>query len=717
MRKYQGTPPLLIFQPLIAEHYIVPYILFILCVGYFIFYPIQKSNKSLPTSAFLRPIKQQVEVVSLVRRQACYESFTISPVNQGYNYQASWFSCKALNIHVGDILDSTFILKPIHSSHSPGAFDTEQWAIQNSIVAQATIKSAIKVGEAHKFSLEMQRLREQLDDITRSRIHDSSVTAVIESLTLGITHNLSWETLQSFNLSGTRHLLAISGSHIAMVAVFAYAFFFMLTRVLIIFFPSMNAHTVAIALSVIIVGFYVGLSGGQVPTLRAFFMALVALIAVFLHRYSSLLYRIFVAAIIIFFIDPHTLDSPSFYLSFYAVFLIAYHQLWGLKSASKIMNYFKLNMLLLLGLIPISLYFFSQYAFIALLANLIAIPWVGCIILPGSIILQWLGYCGYSCEVLWRCLEWLTQLFVNTVAFFSHITLHVPGMFLIGHISLFCAVLTSLLVLFLFLPKGAPARYLGIFALLPLLFSHSQIKPNSVEIIFMNVGQGLSVLVKTQKHLMIYDTGPKFFTGGDVAQSIILPYLYYQGWRKIDVLMVSHGDADHAGGAKTLRNYTQVTTVLSSDTLRVPGATLCQSGQHWRWDGVDFDVLYPDLGHLHKGNNSSCVLKISVNRNSVLLVGDIEASTERYLVTETQDRLAATVLSVPHHGSKTSSSEIFLSAVHPDYAVFSYGFLNRFHFPSPAIVQRYQRHAINSLVTESGPVSIKVSAFGVTIGE
>ena len=693
----------------------MPLFILLFLVGILAFYPAKIERNPIVISAFLKPITMKVEVVSLVKHQQCYESFTVQPLNHDYYFQASWFSCQLMEVHVGDILEVDMKLKPLHAMNNPGGFDSEQWAKQNNIVAQATIKSAKKIGDADGIMVEMERLREDLDTITRMHLHDPAVIAVIESLTLGISQNLSWETLRVFNLSGTRHLLSISGSHIAMVAMMAYFIFFLMMRGVIIFFPRMNAHTWAIALSVLLIGFYVGLSGEQVPTLRALWMALLGLAAIFFHRYSSLMNRIIVAAIVVILMDHNALYSPSFYLSFYAVFLIAYHQRFVAKGAQKWRSYLSWNLLLLIGLVPISLYFFSQFTFISLIANLVAIPWVGFIILPGAILLQWLSFFGWQCHFLWVFLEWMTRGFLWSLNFFTAITDDVPGMFLTGHLGLANAIILSLMVLIVFLPKGVPGKWLCVLAFIPLFLTHKEPDEGHAQLTFLNVGQGLSIVVKTRHHLLLYDTGPKFFTGGDVGQSIIVPYFYYQGWKNIDMLMVSHGDADHSGGANTVRKNFAVKQILSSDLKKVPGATLCQRGQHWEWDGVFFQVLFPDEQRQHRGNNSSCVLKITTGKTNALLVGDIERSSELYLVKNFPEDLPATLLSVPHHGSKTSSSEAFLSTVHPDYAVFSYGFLNRFHFPNPLVMHRYDQYEIVSLVTESGPIFLEIASSGVTI--
>lgn len=691
------------------------FLLFILLTGYLFLFPAESPPNPVPVAAFLTPMTQKVVVTSLVKRQKCYQAFVLQPWQEKYYFQASWFSCALMDIHVGDILEANFKLKPLHAMNNPGGFDSLQWAKQNHIVAQATIQSAKKIGEAQGIRLNMERLREHLDDITRAHVHDETVLSIIESLTLGVTQNLSWETLRVFNLSGTRHLLSISGSHIAMVAVIAYGVFFLFVRLVIIVLPRMNAHTWAIALSVILVGFYVGISGEQLPTLRAFWMALIGLAAIFFHRYSSLMNRIVVAAIVVIVMDKNAIYSPSFYLSFFAVFLIGYHQCWHSRAMKKWRGYLRLNVLLLVGLLPISLYFFSQFSFIALIANVVAIPWVGFLILPGAILLQWLSFFDYRCDFLWQCLEEAAQGFFSVLTFFSEMTINIPGMFLTGHISLITTIFLSLIVLIAFLPKGVPGKWLGIIAFIPLFLPHIEPEEGHAQVVFLNVGQGLSVLIKTRHHLLVYDTGPKFFTGGDVAQSVIIPYLYYQGWKKINTLVVSHGDSDHSGGAYTLIKNFPVQHILSSDVKRVPGAALCERGQHWTWEGVDFAIIYPDETHQHLGNNSSCVLKMTAGKTSVLLVGDIEKSTERYLVHHYAEDLQATVMSVPHHGSKTSSSEAFLSAVHPDYAVFSYGFLNRFHFPNPLIIHRYHQAGIERWVTESGPVFVEISSSRVTI--
>lgn len=668
---------------------------------------------------FLKPLTLSAEVVSLVQRHQCYQSFTLRPLDQKYYIQAHWFACQALEIQVGDILKLGVILKPWHAMHNPGSAESVVRAQAANIVAHATIKSVEKIGVAHGLSLNIQRLREHLAVITQQHLApfttNPNVSAVLNSLTLGMRDALSWETVQDFTLSGTRHLLAISGAHVAIVATLAYGIFFNVLRLLIPLRPTLNAHTLALGMAALWIAFYVSISGEQLPTLRALCMAGLGCGAIFLQRYSSFLYRTVMAASVILFLEPAALYSPSFYLSFCAVWLIGYHLAWRISCGSKVKNYLQFNFLLLLGLCPISLYFFSQYSALSLLFNIISIPWIMLVILPCTIFAQWWTYFSLPCAFLWHSLAWMTHYFLTTLHFFAHITQVVPGAWITGHLSVTAALVLFPLILLFFLPRGAPGRPLVMLALGALFLGHPAPSPEHAEIIVMNVGQGLAVLIKTQHHLLVYDTGPKFFGGGDVAQTVLLPYFYYRGWKKIDLLMVSHGDADHAGGVDTLRKYFTITRIVTSAIHKIPQSILCQRGQHWRWDAIEFSVIYPDAAHQGKNNNSSCVLKISAGTQHVLLTGDIEKSAEYYLAQFFPEDVVANVLSVPHHGSKTSSSERFLGAVHPQYAIFSYGFLNRFHFPHPDVMQRYGQKKIVPFITESGPVTVQLSAAGITI--
>lgn len=232
------------------------------------------------------------------------------------------------------------------------------------------------------------------------------------------------------------------------------------------------------------------------------------------------------------------------------------------------------------------------------------------------------------------------------------------------------------------------------------------------------MGQGLASVVRTQHHVLIYDTGPRFGPSFDAGKLVLLPFLQTIGVNKVNLMMISHGDNDHSGGAMIILKQIQVDKVLSSVPKKfLPNiVNFCEEKMHWQWDGVNFEILYPPSNHHYLGNNSSCVLKISNNLNSILLVGDIEKIAENYLTNTQQKALQSTILIVPHHGSKTSSSIEFLNYVQPRYALFPTGFHNRFKFPHKIVLNRY--HRLGSKIYDTaidGAITLKLKAFSNTV--
>ena len=179
----------------------------------------------------------------------------------------------------------------------------------------------------------------------------------------------------------------------------------------------------------------------------------------------------------------------------------------------------------------------------------------------------------------------------------------------------------------------------------------------------------------------------------DTGRAVVVPYLRSQGVGGIDMLVVSHADNDHMGGVASLLKEYPVDDIRAGvpERVTIHKARQCRRGGHWRWDGVDFVVLHPDARRYRKGNDASCVIRVESRAGQrALLTGDIESIVEQRLLTDSPDRLSADVLVVPHHGSLTSSSPAFVEAIHPDYALFSTGYRNRFRFPREPVKERYR---------------------------
>jgi competence protein ComEC len=244
-------------------------------------------------------------------------------------------------------------------------------------------------------------------------------------------------------------------------------------------------------------------------------------------------------------------------------------------------------------------------------------------------------------------------------------------------------------------PRGIPARWLGLVWLLPMFLVRPALPaPGEARVTLLDVGQGLAVVVQTAGHTLVYDTGARLSARFDAGRAVVVPYLRHAGVTRVDTLIVSHGDNDHIGGSASLLAAIPVTQVLSSVPERLENAKACRNGQSWEWDGVHFAMLHPAAGSRLEGNNRSCVLRVESRFGQALLPGDIAAKAERELLLRAEEQLRADILVVPHHGSKSSSTESFLDAVRPRVALLPAGYLNRYKHPHPRVVARYRERGI-----------------------
>jgi competence protein ComEC len=356
--------------------------------------------------------------------------------------------------------------------------------------------------------------------------------------------------------------------------------------------------------------------------------------------------------------------------------------------------------LLAIGLVPLLVMWFGQFPLFGACANLLAVPWVSFLVVPlvlcgaalgliipaaGAVLFE---LAARALGLLWPTLE--------AIATADLAAIHQPAA------PAWTFIPAVIGVALLLLPRGVPARWLGAVWLLPLLLPPVA-RPAIGEFMLtvLDVGQGLAAVVRTRGHTLVFDTGARFSADFDAGSAVLLPYLRHHGISRVDTLIVSHGDNDHIGGARELTAGIRVGRILSSVPERLPGsgALPCVAGQRWRWDGVDFVVLHPEVGYRGSENNRSCVLKIGRGRQSALLAGDIEAAAEQWLVRRRAPELRAAVLIAPHHGSRTSSTPAFIAAVAPRHALFAAGYRNRYGFPKSDIIARYHQHGAQTYIT------------------
>jgi competence protein ComEC len=400
------------------------------------------------------------------------------------------------------------------------------------------------------------------------------------------------------------------------------------------------------------------------------------------------------AMVVVLLIDPWALMQAGFWLSFVAVGMLFMAQQTPNKPrlGSYVWSLVQEQWRLSICLAPLGMVLFQQVSLVGLFANLLAIPWVTWVVTP-------LAFAGLLWPPLWQASAWAAQVFHSVLEPLAHLSWAVwhsaapPWWVAAG--GLVGAVL------FAWRWRGLP-RWVGFVLMLPALcWPPSRPPPGSVELLAADVGQGNAVLVRTAHHSLLFDAGPRYGSESDAGQRVLLPLLQTMN-EKLDTLVLSHQDSDHTGGALSVYQMQPQAEVLTSIApehwiaSKMP-LQRCEAGQSWQWDGVEFAVLHPlpsDYEKLLPPNARSCVLRISASGQVVLLTADIEAFQELALVQRARDQLRADVLLVPHHGSKTSSTEIFLDAVQPRWALFQMGYRNRYGHPAPQVLERYIKRNI-----------------------
>jgi competence protein ComEC len=489
---------------------------------------------------------------------------------------------------------------------------------------------------------------------------------------------------------------------------------------LILLLPARKAA--ALAALLIALG-YALLSGIAVPAQRTVYMVGAVAVALWLNRNFSPGQILCIALLGVLIPDPWAVMSPGFWLSFGAVALILYVTAYRLKPSHWLVEYGKIQWAMTIGLIPMLLALFQQVSLVSPIANAFAIPLVSLVVVPltllGAVLpptFPWIAPLWLAHSVMsWTMalLEWLNSLPQSVW------TQHAPPPWSIAA--------GMLGVLWILLPRGFPARWLGFLLLLPMFLNTPQPPAqDSVRLIIFDVGQGLAVAAQTSQHALLYDAGPDFSDGADSGNRILIPSLRAMGIARLDGMILTHNDTDHTGGAASVMQAMPISWLSSSLPDGHPLLQLatdkrrCMDGQAWQWDGVSFEILHPDSGSYAvaniRDNNRGCVLRISVGDQHILLTADIEKDSERQLLEDHFDKLPAALLVVPHHGSKTSSTARFIAAVHPGYAVFTVGYRNRFGHPDQHVVQRYTDIGSKLLRSDQdGAILVKMDAHGLEL--
>ncbi|MGD8568132.1 MAG: DNA internalization-related competence protein ComEC/Rec2 [Gammaproteobacteria bacterium] len=637
----------------------------------------------------------------------------------------TWYRA-APTLHVGQQWQWIVRLKAPRGFANPGGFDYEGWLFRNNIQATGYIRdtrtthSQIRLlGENNQWAFRLNRFRESLVDQLDRALPDNRFSGLVTALLVGHRQGITTDQWSVLTATGTNHLMAISGLHIGLVAGMVYWLIVRLWRRL----PGLALYLAApraAALSALLAALvYAALAGFTLPTQRAVIMVGIVMLAVWRQRPVNPGQILAIALFAVLLYDPVSVISGSFWLSFGAVAIILYTMAGRLPVKTWWWKWGRVQWVIAVGLFPLLLFWFQQVPLLSPLANFVAVPWVSFVTVPltligGGTLALWpalahglIVLAAGSLAALWPLLKTLAGL--NDALWFS------------SQPPLWTFLPALLGILWLLAPRGVPARWLGAVWLLPLAFFPRQHVPDgAVRLTVLDVGQGLATVIRTAKHVAVYDAGPRYSAQFNAGDAVVVPFLRARGIETIDRLILSHDDRDHTGGYDAIVRQMPVTQVMATANVQwlwpgqAPsgvGLESCVAGEHWSWDGVGFRVLHPGVNFQDaRDNNWSCVIQITTQTDKILLTGDIEQPVEAELVKyfdSDDDNLRADVLVVPHHGSRSSSSDAFVRAVDPEYALISAGYKNRYGLPKADILQRYRDTGAHILQTDSsGAISL-----------
>ena len=593
----------------------------------------------------------------------------------------------------------TVRLKAPHGAINPHGFDYELWQWEQGVQATGYVRAGPKdpaptnLGMSWRYPIASARghLRERI----YSHVTDPGAAGLIAALVVGDQGAIERADWDVFRATGVAHLMSISGLHVTMFAWGAALLVGWLWRRSSWLCLRVSAPGAALLGGMVLALGYALFSGWGVPAQRTVWMlATVGGLRLLGVRWPWPQVWLLACAVVVL-ADPWALLQAGFWLSFVAVGVLfatdsEMFKNSKAKAQGRLLAIFREQGVITLALTPLTLLLFGQVSLVGLLANALAIPWVTLLVTPLAMLgtlwpVLW-GLAAGAIDALGWFLAWLAAWPWATVS-----TAQAP--LWAGSAGVLGGVLLTM-------RWPVYWRLMGVPLLLPLLFWQvPQPVTGQFELLAVDIGQGNAVLLRTASHSLLFDAGPRFSSESDAGNRVLVPLLRALDV-PLDMLVLSHSDSDHTGGAQSVLTMQPRATLLSSIESEHPlqalhSATRCSAGQHWQWDSVSFEVLHPlasDYDGRHKTNHMSCTLRISNGTRTVLLAGDIEQAQEAQLVASGAD-LRADVLLVPHHGSKTSSSAAFLDAVQPRFALVQAGYRNRFGHPaSPVLVRYSERH-------------------------
>lgn len=622
-------------------------------------------------------------------------------------------------VHPGERWRFTVRLRRPHGLVNPHGFDYEAWLLEKGVGATGYVRAAgkgfpEKLGARNSLADRIEQIRESVRDRFKRVLGETPASGILAALAVGDQRSISAEEWRLFNRTGVTHLMSISGLHVTLVSGLCAWLLSSLWRRSTALMARLPARKAGAAAAIAGALGYTLVAGFAVPAQRTFWMVTVVALALWAGRIASPARTLALALAAVLLADPWAVLSAGFWLSFGAVALIF---LVARDEGSRLAQWARVQWAITLGLAPAALFLFAQVSVVGPLANAVAIPVVSAVVTPLALLaaaLPWdplLAPAAWLLERLLQFLEWCGAL---PVAVWQQ---HAP--------PIWTVLLALAGVAWLLGPRGLPWRASGIALMAPAIALPAP-SPATGEawITTLDVGQGLAVLVRTANRALLYDAGPAFGADADSGERVIAPYLRAEGVGALDTMVLTHHDTDHVGGALSVVENVEVGELISSLPAGHPllgavaGPRRCAAGERWAWDGVRFELLHPAAAdaRARKSNDLSCVLKVSAGGRAMLLTGDIERSSEAALVARAPAALAADVLLVPHHGSRTSSTAEFVAAVGARWAVIPVGYRNRFGHPNAEVLERHSALKTRLFRTDrDGAVTVRLHRDGLEV--
>lgn len=641
------------------------------------------------------------------------------PSLRGKQVQLSWYDPYGVPepgartaLHAGERWRLRAKLRAPRGLRNPGGFDLERHALGSGIAATGYLRDPEETAHRLARGSGIDAWREAMSRRIASEVPRPS-SRFVRALALGDTSGLAdtdWAVLRA---NGLTHLIAISGFHVGLAA----GFFSLLVRGIWWLWPALArrwplplAAGVAATAGALL---YAAVAGFALPTVRTLLMIAVVVAARLWRRHQHAADALALAAIAVLLVDPLAVLAAGFWLSFAGVAWL----LWCLPQGREhpLREFIGAQGVATLGLLPLTAVLFGQASLAGPVANLVAVPWWSLAVVPLALV-------GTAFDAVHAGLgEWPWRLaasaFDASWPLFEALAQSRFALWWLPESRWFALPLALLGAFWLLLPRGVPGKTIALLLWLPLLWPNTQ-RPRlgEAEIVMIDVGQGLSMLVRTRSHALLYDMGPKVEEGFDAGERAVVPTLRALGVARLDMAMVSHGDNDHAGGLEAVLEALPVQRLLGAVGDDMPGTEDCVAGTRWKWDGVEFSVLHPGPHFPYLRNESSCVLRIRGAHGSALLTGDIGDVVERMLVHDQPGALRVDVVSVGHHGSRGSSDPAFVTATGARYALASAGFDNRFRHPAPDVVRRWRDAGADVLLSaDRGAVRVRLARGGIEV--